>query len=70
MSRLKILLVEDDAETAGFIRRGLTEAGHALRKEARAVPEGAFCATGCQPEQLQALRRELEQLRASLADQM
>ena len=27
---MKILLVEDDAETAGFIRRGLTEAGHVV----------------------------------------
>ncbi len=27
---MKILLVEDDAETAAFIRRGLTEAGHVV----------------------------------------
>jgi hypothetical protein len=31
------------------------------------VPEGAFCASGCKPEELQAIRRDLEQLRASLA---
>ena len=27
---LRILLVEDEAETAGFLRRGLTEAGHVV----------------------------------------
>jgi len=48
----------------------LTDAGRALRSRARAVPESAFCATGCKPEQLQAIRRDLEQLRARLTEQI
>lgn len=44
----------------------LTPAGRALQDRARSVPQGAFCATGCSPEQLQTLKRELEALRANL----
>lgn len=65
-----LVLRERGAHDERQVIVSLTDAGRALRKEARAVPEGAFCATGCQPEHLQALRRELEQLRASLADQV
>ncbi len=47
----------------------LSDAGRALRSKARAVPENVFCASGCKPEELQAIRRDLEQLRARLAEQ-
>lgn len=56
--------VEDERQV--LVR--LTAEGRALRKEAKSVPENVFCATGCQPEQLQAIRRDLEQLRASLSE--
>jgi two-component system OmpR family response regulator len=29
-ARVRILLIEDDAETAGYVRQGLTESGHAV----------------------------------------
>lgn len=44
----------------------LTPAGRALQARARAVPEGAFCATGCSLDQLQVLKDQLETLRANL----
>lgn len=44
----------------------LTAAGRALQAKARAVPEGAFCATGCSLDQLQVLKDQLETLRANL----
>ncbi|MDN3566655.1 response regulator transcription factor [Paeniroseomonas aquatica] len=42
---MKILLVEDDPETAGFIRRGLTEAGHVVDHAADG-PDGLHLAMG------------------------
>jgi len=47
----------------------LTSEGRALRSKAKSVPESVFCASGCKPEQLQAMRRDLEQLRTSLSEQ-
>jgi len=41
---VKILLVEDDAETAEFVARGLSEAGHVVDR-ARDGQEGLFLAT-------------------------
>lgn len=46
----------------------LTEAGRALRQEAAAVQEGALCAAACAPQDLVALKRQLEMLRAKLAE--
>jgi len=57
--------VEDERQV--LVR--LTAEGRALRSKARAVPENVFCASGCKPEQLQAIRRDLEQLRANLSEQ-
>ncbi len=57
--------VEDERQV--LVR--LTAEGRALRKEAKSVPESVFCASGCKPEQLQAMRRDLEQLRTSLSEQ-
>jgi two-component system OmpR family response regulator len=42
---LRILLVEDDAETAAYVRRGLEEAGHVV-DVAGDGQEGLFLATG------------------------
>lgn len=58
--------VEDERQV--LVR--LTAEGRALRGKAKSVPESVFCASGCKPEQLQAIRRDLEQLRASLSDQV
>ena len=56
--------VEDERQV--LVR--LTAEGRALRNKAKSVPANVFCATGCKPEQLQAIRRDLEQLRARLSD--
>lgn len=44
----------------------LTPQGLALQQRARAVPEGAFCATGCSPDELASLRDQLLILRERL----
>lgn len=64
-----LVLRERGREDERQVLVSLTEAGRALRSKARAVPENVFCASGCKPEELQAIRRELEQLRARLAEQ-
>jgi DNA-binding MarR family transcriptional regulator len=46
----------------------LTDAGQALRSEAMAVQDGVVCAAACVPGDLPALKRQLEMLRAGLAD--
>ncbi len=65
-------------QTAGLVtrRRGtqderqvlieLTDDGRALQTKAKAVPEGVFCASECNIEQLRAIKHDLETLRASL----
>jgi len=57
--------VEDERQV--LVR--LTSEGRALRSKAKSVPESVFCASACKPEQLQAMRRDLEQLRTSLSEQ-
>lgn len=49
---------------------GLTAAGRALKSKARPVPGGVFCAAGRSPEQLAALKAQLEALRANLLESM
>lgn len=44
----------------------LTDAGRALRTQAKAVPEGLFCAMDCSPDQLVQLKTQLEDLRDKL----
>lgn len=44
----------------------LTQSGHALKARAQGVPQSVLCATGCPPAQAQALKAELEELRAQL----
>lgn len=44
----------------------LTPSGQALKVRAQGVPQSVLCATGCPPEQAQALKAELEALRAQL----
>jgi two-component system OmpR family response regulator len=46
---VKILLVEDDAETADFVARGLAEAGHVVDRAADGQ-EGLFLATSGGPD--------------------
>jgi len=62
-----LVLRERGREDERQVLVSLTDEGRALRSKAGAVPESAFCASGCKPEELQAIRRDLEQLRASLA---
>lgn len=45
----------------------LTAAGHALKRQASAVPEGVLCATGCAPDELRTLKQDLDRLRTRLA---
>lgn len=44
----------------------LTPQGRELQQRAKAVPEGAFCATGCSPTELAAMRDQLLVLRERL----
>ena len=65
-------------ETAGLLHRlrsrkderqvvvTLTEKGHELRQQARAIPESVIGATSCEMEKLQSLKGELEILRNNL----
>lgn len=46
----------------------LTEQGSAMRKEAAGFPAQIMCASGCDVEDLTALKKQLDQLRASLTD--
>jgi DNA-binding MarR family transcriptional regulator len=66
-------------ETAGLVTRtrsnaderqvvvGLTDAGRELAREASAIQQQVQCAAACAPGDLQALKRQLEGLRAKLA---
>jgi DNA-binding MarR family transcriptional regulator len=45
---------------------GLTSDGAALRTQAEQVPEHVLCATACSVDELTALKRQLEALRAQL----
>lgn len=64
-----LVLRERGREDERQVLVSLSDAGRALRSKARSVPENVFCASGCKPEELQAIRRDLEQLRARLAEQ-
>jgi DNA-binding MarR family transcriptional regulator len=46
----------------------LSDAGRALALEARAIQEQVLCATACSPDALGVIKRQLEGLRAKLAD--
>ncbi len=46
----------------------LTKAGHALKKNAVAIPPDVMCATACQIEELRALTAQLNALRANLTE--
>lgn len=66
-------------ETAGLLGRfrsaaderqviiRLTDSGRALRDAARTVPDDVLCATACSEEKLDDLKRQLQTLRAQLA---
>lgn len=56
-----------DREDERQVRIGLTDTGRAMQQRARSVPEGAVCATGCAPTELDTLKQELEALRERLA---
>lgn len=55
------------AEDERQVLVGLTREGRALQRKARAVPPAVLCATGCSPDHLRVLKRELESLRENLA---
>ena len=48
----------------------LTESGKALQSKASAIPTGVLCATQCEGPTLQALKQQLEVLRARLIDSL
>ncbi|MGO4477451.1 MarR family winged helix-turn-helix transcriptional regulator [Massilia sp. 2TAF26] len=66
-------------ETAGLVARArsnlderqvvvsLTDAGRAMARDAAAIQEQVLCAAACPPDDLAALKRQLEQLRGKLA---
>ncbi len=62
-----LLLRERSAEDERQVVISLTAKGQSLKKHAGAVPEGVFCAAGCTPGELRALKRDLERLRERLA---
>ncbi|WP_329741626.1 MarR family transcriptional regulator [Dyella sp. A6] len=45
----------------------LSPAGRALKKRASAVPGEVLCASGCEPDALRKLKRELDKLRGQIA---
>jgi len=46
----------------------LTEAGRMLQEKAKSIPEAILCATECDVDEMVALKRQLELLRANLKD--
>lgn len=48
----------------------LTDEGKSMQQHARAIPEGVLCATQCDPELLQAMKQQLELLRARLVESL
>ena len=67
-------------ESAGLLRRlrsstderqviiTLTDAGRAMKRQAGSVPAAVFCASGCEVDELLALKDQLTGLRQRLAD--
>lgn len=49
---------------------GLTEEGKSIQQKARAIPEGVICATQCDPALLNAVKQQLEMLRARLIESL
>jgi DNA-binding MarR family transcriptional regulator len=47
---------------------GLTDAGRAMAADAATIQDGVLCAAGCAPDELLAIKRQLEALRSKLAD--
>ena len=45
----------------------LTDQGRALRERAEAIPEAVACASQCEPEELAALKKQLDDLRQKLS---
>jgi len=60
---LRLRSVEDER----MVVVSLTEQGHALKKQAGSIPGAVFCATGCEIDDLVALKGQLTQLRERLA---
>ena len=56
------------AEDERRVEVRLTDAGRALRRRAEAIPEAVACASRCEPEELVALKEQLETLRRRLTE--
>ncbi|MCH2557576.1 MAG: MarR family transcriptional regulator [Alcanivorax sp.] len=56
------------AEDERRVEVRLTDAGRTLRQRAEAVPEAVACASQCDPDELRALKAQLEDLRDKLTE--
>ena len=56
------------AEDERRVEVRLPDAGRALRRRAEAIPEAVACASRCEPEELVALKEQLETLRRRLTE--
>lgn len=61
-----LLLRRRDRRDERQVRISLSDAGHALRDQARDIPTSVRSAVACTPNQLQALREQLHDLRRQL----
>lgn len=67
MESAGLLSRQRSAEDERQVVISLTDQGRALKRKAGAVPEGVFCATGCELDEVMGLKRQLNQLRENLA---
>jgi len=70
LKRLEVAGLLDRARSAEDERQviiSLTSEGRALKKQAGSVPNAVFCATGCELDEMVALKKQLTGLREKLA---
>lgn len=67
LEALALLRRVRDAQDERRVLLQLTDAGHALRARAAAVPKAIACASGCDLAQIGTLASQLQQLRRQLA---
>jgi DNA-binding MarR family transcriptional regulator len=66
LESVALLSRERSAKDERQVIVSLTKAGRALKRTAAEVPEAAFCAAQCSPEELSAIKSRLELLRSNL----